>query len=206
MYSVKINGITYDKVPSSIDDVTIGRFVKFRNFLHTDPLEMIYWALDARPVFTHTDTIEKELENLLTLVDPVKKAIYAYLKSPDKDKMPDEIEVMGVKIKLKKGLLNDLPYWPYVVTKNIIMQERVKDPFDPTDRIPEILAHYLYAEVTKSEYSEIKAGEFVEVANEISMAPAIQLGNFFLRKHSDLFPLNKANLSAKLKTIIKKLG
>lgn len=206
MYSIKINGITYVKVPSSIEDVTIGRFVKFRNFPHNDPLEMIYWALDAKPVFTHTDTIEKELENLLTLVDPVKKAIYAYLKNDDKMNTPNEIEVMGVKVKLKKGLLNDLPYWPYVVTKNIIMQERVKETFDPTDRVPEVLAHYLYAEVTKSEYSEAKAGEFVEVVNEIAMVPAIQLGNFFLMKHSDLFPLNKANLSAKLKTILKRLG
>lgn len=206
MYSIKINGITYDKVPSSIEDVSIGRFIKFRNFLHSDPLELICWALDARPIFPHTDTIENELGKLLGLINPVVDEIYAFMKSQDRIKTPDTISVMGYDVKLKKGLLNDLPYWPYVVTKNIIMQERVKDPFDTTDRIPEVLAHYLYTAVTKNEYNEAKANEFVEVVNDIAMVPAIQLSNFFLLKQTDLFPSNNKSLSAKLKKFIKRQG
>lgn len=204
MYSVKINGISYDNVPSSIDDVTIGRFIKFRDVIKTNPLELIYWAIDCKPAFTHTDTVEKELAGLLSLIDPVSKAIFAFIKANDTIDPPETIEVLGCEVKIKKGLLNDLPYWPYVVTKNIIIQEAKKEPFDPTDRIPEVLAHYLYSIVTKSEYSEAKANEFVEVVNDIAMVPAIKLGNFFLWKHRDLFPLNKQSLSQRLKMITKK--
>lgn len=206
MYSVKINNISYDNVPSSIKDVTIGRFVKFRDVMKDSPLELIYWALDCKPTFTHTETVEKELAGLLSLIDPVSKEIFAFIKSQAPGNVPESITVMGYEVKLKKGLLNDLPYWPYVVTKNIINQEAKSERFDPTDRIPEVLAHYLYAAVTKSEYSEAKANDFVEVINDIEMVPAIQLGNFFLLKHRDLFPVNKKYLSQKLKTIIKKQG
>ena len=205
MYQVKINDVNYD-VPQSIEDVTIGNFIKFRNTPHTDELQVLYWAIGAKPIFRHTDTIEAELSNVFALFNPVKDEIYAFLKSVDKMKVPDTIEVLGVTVNIKQGLLNDLPYWPYVVTKNIVLQEGKKDPFDPTDRMPEVLAHYLYSVVTKSPYDEAKANDFIEVANDINMVPAIQLANFFLLRHSDLFPLSKKSLAETLKKISKRQG
>lgn len=200
MYQIKIDGQVFDRIPASIDDVSIGRFVRFRNFDHKNDYQMLCWALDSQTTnFKHTQEVENQLAKVFQLIEPVRKEIYAFMKDQSKFDVPDSIDVMGYDVKLKKGLLNDLPYWPYVVTKKIILDEKSRSTSENdyksllTDRIPEIIAHYLYSEVTKSPYSEAKAGEFVEIVNDLPMKQCIQLGNFFLQKLTGLSLSSKRN-------------
>lgn len=206
MYQVVINGETYYDVPASLDDVSISRFIKFRNFDQKNPLLMLQWAINAKPHLIDTPEIEKEISNVFTLIQPVIDDIYAFMKSPEKGKTPDSVNVLGYDVKLKDGLLNDLPYWPYVVTKEIIRQESKNEPFDPTDRFPEVVAHYLYSAVTRSDYDEQKANDFVSVINDVPMVPVIQLANFFLLKQQDLFPTKSETFTQKLMKTLRKRG
>lgn len=192
MYQIKINDIKY-LIPSELDEVTLAKFLALRQIDIHSTLDVLYWGLGSEPVFKETDTVEKEIGVAFDLLRQIIEQIYTFTESKIKDNVPDSIEVMGVTVELRKGLLNDLPYWPYVVTKFILSEELKKTPFDPTDRYPEILAHYLYSAIVKGPYDETKASEFVEVVNEISFTAAIPLGNFFLRKHKELPPSKRKN-------------
>ena len=191
-----IQGVSYN-VPTSIDDISIGRFIEFRNIDPNNNLDLAHWIINAKPTFKDSDTIEMELTNLFALAEPALNEMYEFMNSKQKNDVPESIEVLGSHFKMKKGLLNDLPYWPYVIAKKIIIEEAKKDVFDPTDAYPRVLAHYLYNFTTGKEYTEKRAEEYIDVINDIPMKPAIQLGNFFLKKQQNLFPQSKSSLKAK---------
>jgi hypothetical protein len=205
MYQIRIDGQTFDRIPSSIDEVSIGRFLVFAKIKRDSALEILQWALDSKHNFKHTKEVENQLGKVFQLIEPVMAEIDAFMGNLDaKLTIPATLDIMGCVVKLKGGLLNDLPYWPYVVAKSIIKQEAAKQLFDPIDRMPELIAHYLYSEITKSPYDEAKASEFTEIINDIPMMPAIQLGNFFLLKQIDSFPLRLRSSYQKLIPIIQR--
>ncbi len=181
-YRAKINGVPYDKIPQTHNDVSLRRFLAFRNIVSGDPIQLINWGLDESPNFEEKRDTPKELASLFALLDPVADGIYSFMESKGKNTDPGEITVMDVTLKLKNGFLDELPYWPYVITKRIIGEEMEKKPFDPTDRYPEIIAHYLYTAITGMPYDEAKADTFKEVILDCPYTTCIQLGNFFLRK------------------------
>jgi len=204
MIKVIIQGQPYS-IPKSIDDISLGRFIEFRNLDPNNNLDKIHWILNSKPVFKDTPSIEIELTNVLAIAKPCIEDIYSFMNNKAKNQTPTHIEVLGETFELKKGLLNDLPYWPYVVTKSIIIKNLENPNFDPTDDIPKVLAHYLYNYVTKNEYTEKKAEEFIDIVNDIPMAKAIPLGVFFLKKQQNLWKSSKNSLQAKLnRTMLKR--
>lgn len=187
MYLTKINGVTYDQIPSTMWDISLRRFLALRKFDVREPLQLIYWALDKQATFSHEERTEQELANLLTLIDPVLSDVWEFMGSAEKKQVPEGMLVMDKFIKLKGGLLNELPYWAYVVSKSIYREGMTaamanNEKYDPTDRYPEIIAHYLYSEVTGKPYLEKAAEEFAEVILDLPFPACIQLGNFFLSK------------------------
>jgi len=205
MLKIKLQGKPYS-IPNSIDDVSIGKFIELRNIDPSDHLAILHWALNDTPFIKEEGNIEQELANIFTLIQPTITEIYAFMNNKAKYDMPKTIEVLGSTVKIKGGLLNELPYWAYVVTKSIVIKNVGNDTFDPTDDIPRVLAHYLYKYVTGNDYTETRAEEFIDVVNDIPMKQAIQLGNFFLKKHQSLFPLNKSNSKGILsQTILKRV-
>lgn len=186
---VMINGIGYE-VPAGIDEVNIGSFIRLRNLKEQDYISLLNWAipnLDLSMLTTNNQKVERELTHTLTLVNALINEISDFMQSPERIKVPESVTLEGLEIKLVPGLLTSLPYWPYVQVKAIIQQEAKKDIFDPTDRIPEVLAHYLYSSVTRNKYNEEKAEEFIELVNLLPMTEAIQAGNFFFLRFRGLY-------------------
>lgn len=196
MVDIKINGISY-AIPVTIEDVTIGKFIELRSIERTD-LNVIHWAIGANPIFKETKTINNELSNVIALTNKVVIDIIDFMSSDKVLNVPKSIDVMGYDVQLKNGLLDSLPYWPYEVVKTIIANEGKKETFDPTDQYPRIIGHYLYEAVTKNPYDESKAEEFInDVAVNVSMTQAIQLGNFFLHKFKSILSKKQQNLIRK---------
>lgn len=197
---VSINSIAYD-IPSGIEEITIRQLISLRNLPDKDYITILNWAvpaLDMAMLTTNTKQTERELTGALTLVNALLNEIFTFMQSPEKIEVPKSVTLLGLVIELKPGLLTSLPYWPYVQVKTIIQQEAKKEPFDPTDRIPEVLAHYLYSSVTKSKYNEEKAEAFIEVINEMPMIEAIQVGNFFFLKFRNLYLSRTSNFLTSL--------
>lgn len=196
MLDIKINGEMY-AIPGSVDEVTIGQFVNLRS-IEINDLNIIHWAIGSKPVFKETKTINNELANAIALTNQLVIDVFSFIKSDRVMNVPKSVNVMGYEIQLKDGLLESLPYWPYEVVKTIIQNESKKEVFDPTDEYPRIIGHYLYEAVTKNPYDETKAEEFIkDIAVNVSMVEAIQLGNFFLHKF-------KSCLSKKQQSLIRK--
>jgi hypothetical protein len=182
MYSVVINNQIFDRIPSSLQEVSIGRFIKLRN---TDPYsitQVIRWAVDCDINFPSATEVEKKYGGILKLVDPVLKQIQEFMNSEEKDSMPDVLDVLGHKVKITTEFLNSIPPWSYLFSKRFMNTEATKVPFDPTDRVPEVLAHYLFSEITQTQYDETKADVLIYAINQMEMKPCIQFGSFFLRK------------------------
>lgn len=202
MLKISLQGKPYN-IPSSIDDISIGRFIALRQIDPNNQLAILHWALNDTPFIREEGHIEQELTNIFSLINPVIKEIYAFMNNKAKNDTPKTIEVLGSVVKIKGGLLNELPYWAYVVTKSIVVKHaKDLDNFDPTDDIPRVLAHYLYKYVTSNDYTEARAEEFIDVVNDLPMKQAIQLGNFFLKKQQGLFPRSKNSLKARLSQTI----
>lgn len=185
MYRIQINQQFYD-VPSELSEITIDRFLQFRNLPQQDGMHLhAQWAIGTAADFQHGANTEQELSNLFALMQPLYIQIYDWMESKQKTNEPKSIEVFGKSVPLRPGLLSDLPYWPYAVCKAKITKaakDQNTDFPDMTEHYPVILAHYLYAYCTGKTYDEAEAERFEEIIRDVPMTEAIQLGNFFLIK------------------------
>lgn len=204
MYKVKINGKNFE-IPSELSEVTIKRFLDLRLIAPDDTMELVYWGIGQRINFEHKDNTVVEMGAALGLIDLIRSEIAAFVNNIENIVIPKSITIMGLEVKLIDGLLNELPYWPYVVAKKLLTDETKAVTPDHTKHIGRIVGHYLYSSITKEVYNEAKADRFAdEMADEMPMVETIQLGNFFLLKHIDLLPSKKKNLFRKLKKNLEK--
>lgn len=206
MISVQINGNSY-QIPQSIDEVSIGRFIKWRNMNHDSPLEVLEWGCGQDVNLLNGKDTEQEVAGVLGMIDDVSMEIVRFMQSDYRVKIPKMVTLMGMDIAVTKEMLHSLPYWGAVKCKQIAKEETKGDVFEPTDRIPEIIGHYLYALVTKSKYDENKAQEFSkDIISEMPMIEAIQLGNFFLLKQMRFFLDIRSYLASSLILMRKRLA
>jgi len=170
-------------LPTSIEEISLGRFLEFRKINPANNLQLMQWVLNSKHNFTDTDTIADEIAKCLTIAEPAIKEMYDFIQSGKNHDIPTEVNVLGEVIKFKASFINEMPYWPYEVVKMLIQKEIEKgDKGDQTELIPQVLSHYFYSIISKSPYDEDKASEFVDIINDIPMVEAIQAANFFFRK------------------------
>lgn len=195
---IQIDGKDYI-IPIDIADVSLGKFLELRTLNYMHPYDVFVWAVGPIPLTDNAAT-EKVVANVLSIVQPVIDQIVKFMNSDQRLDVPKSITIMSLTLLLNNNLINRLPYWGAVKCKEIAKEEaaKVKDKggdkaFDYTDRIPEILGHYLYAEITRSPYNESEAEIFSrEVITQIPMREGIKLGNFFILKQKRFF-LSKKN-------------
>lgn len=186
MLTVKVHDEIIN-IPESIDDISIGRFIKLRNININNPLQLFEWTIGKSVKLIASKESQQQVANVLTLIEPVLNEVFDFMASGENLLPPDKVNVLGLDIKVTKSMIQSLPYWAAIRCKDIVQEKSKTEPFDATDNIPEIIAHYLYEPVTKSVYNEKKADEFIEVINDMPMIDAIKLGNFFLLQQLRLF-------------------
>lgn len=184
MVTVKVQGKSFD-IPQSIEDISLGRFLDWRQTEQGNHLHYIQWLLNTKEHFKDSDTIANELSNCMSIANNVVPDMIDFIASKERTAVPEVLTVLGFDITFKKGLVNDLPYWPYEVCKTILNKELKKEQPDETALLPRVLAHYLYTSISKEQYDEAKAETFVDIVNTIPMKEAIQAGFFFFQKLRD---------------------
>lgn len=144
MIEYTIDGKIY-KVPASIDQVTIGSFIKFRHIDRSQDIQIIEWALGCQLNVRDSKRTQNEIAGLITILDGLVKEIYGFIKSDLRIKVPDSINVLGLDVEVKPNFIQSLPYWGSVKCREIMAAEKKRserdgDEFDPTDSIPEVIA------------------------------------------------------------------
>lgn len=210
-YQVTIQNQTVE-IPASLDEVTIGGLINLRHVNPQSPIEILDWGTSKRLILTDSLSTQRQVANTLSVIDSTIKKITDWMQTDERLRTPEKITLMGLEIVIKPDLLQSLPYWGSVMCKNIVKEqhelcEKNGVEFDATDRIPEIIAHYLYEKVTRSKYDESKANEFARdvIAKQMCMVEAIQLGNFFLLRQKHYFLGRKERLLTSLTVMSKKL-
>lgn len=192
-----------------IEELTIKDVLALRKLDSSSHAALLRWAFGCDPVLDNSKLTERQLTNVFALIDGLIADVSAWFKSDERIAVPKTIELLGLTVKFRPGLVNELPYWGTVRCKTVIQEElelqKTETP-DFTDRIPEVLAHYLYALVTKNPYDEAKADDFIDVVMSLNMKLAIQAGNFFLLKQLPYFQSNKDSLATRLTVMSKRLG
>lgn len=196
-YRVKISGKSYDRIPQSIEDVTMRRFLAFRNVPIKEEQPLVQWLLDSTEDLADTAKTEREIQNLFSLTDDTVESIYMFMgNGPQQNEKLKSVDILGDTLNLEKLVYSSLPYWPYVVTKKLVENEFKKAEkenrdFDLTDKYPEIVAHYLYRAATDRVYNETDAENFAEVILDLPFTQVIRLGNFFLNKQKSIAKLKR---------------
>lgn len=175
--TIKISGEIFH-IPL-FSELTIKHLIDLRKISSVKPLELMIWAFGKEPELNDSKTSKTEVTNAINLIHNLIEEITAWLESGECLLAPESVEIMGVKVVIKPDMIYNLPWWGSERTRSVISQ--VKDN-DYTDFIPEVIAHYLYSIVTKSNYDEDKADDFIDIINEMKLTEAVRLGNFFLLK------------------------
>jgi hypothetical protein len=192
MYQVKIGHQTFDKIPSSLEEVSFSRFLKFLTIDKDNPIEKLHWALDCEPSFERTSVTAGQIAKVLQVVQPVIDEMYWFSEGYTDGPTSASVNILRYDVPLQVGLLNELPYWAYVVAKHVLKEEGKKESYDPMHRFPQLIAHYLYSSITKQQYDEAKAEVFTEVISASPMLPCIQIGLFLV---AETYRLIKVELS-----------
>jgi hypothetical protein len=191
MYSVVINNQIFDQIPSSIEEVSISRYINLIKIDRTDIRVVLRWILNAEVQVKIEECSSGPFANVLALALPVLQGIWNFADSLKEQKVPGSIDFFGYEVFITSKFLNGTPDWSYKLAERIVGEELSRELFDPTPRVPQILAHYFYSDVTRSSYNEKAADEFASIVNELSMVPCMKFGRIFFLKLVNLYYLNK---------------
>lgn len=192
MFSFTINRKPYF-IPSSASELTLGQFVAINKLEPDDELGLLTILMGETPVINvqndrDAKNIGIELQNAYTLIDMLTKDLSNCISSGVLLVPPKRFDVIGMEVVVKEDLMRSLPYWGFVHTREVILSKQGKnETFNATGDIAGILAHNLYALVTKNAYNEAKAEEFIEVILQCNFIQCMQLGNFFLIQQKRLW-------------------
>lgn len=193
----------------TVDELTIADLLALRRIDYNKPVDVLRWGLGCEPVLHTSKLTEHQLGNVLRLIDALFNDVVTWMESDARLVVPKTLDVLGLQVKFSPGLVNQLPYWGTVRCRNAMEQEHAKQAdkagVDYTDRIPEILAHYLYSMVTRNAYDEDKADDFISVTQTLNFKIAIQAGNFFLLKQIPRYQTKRDCLATRLTVMSKKL-
>jgi hypothetical protein len=144
---------------------------------------------------------EQQAINCIKLADKAKQEVIEWIHNPTKVKL----QVLDKEITLPDSI-GELPYWPITKVKAII--EKMGDgPFNTYEYYPEMVGHYIYCLVTGRTYMESEAEEFCkEVIQDIDYRIIIQMGDFFLSKHSNVLLQKRTYSLQVLKALRLKLA
>lgn len=195
----------------SCDELTLGQFLKLRNGnLDTIGKLSLLCNVDPKEIedVKYSEKVSKQFAHAVALTEILNRDMEDFFKSDRKFYTPKEVKVLDKTIKIPKDLEKE-PFWPSRKVKEIL-QEVVKatgkgHDFDPTDRMAEVIAHYLYVPFTQMKYNEYRADEFKEAIYDLPLTVAVPLSNFFFLKWKRLYLTRTGSFLTSLLHLKKRL-
>ena len=179
-------------IPQFAHELTLGQFVKLREKGLTVMEQLaIYCNVSADELtFNYSDKANAQLRDAFVMAALLNEDIKKYGSSAEKFITPKEVVILGKTIKIPQDLEKE-PFWPSRKVKEIL-EEQIKatgmnEDFDSTDKMADVLAHYLYVPFTGMKYNEYRAEEFKEAIYDLPLTVAVPLSNFFFLQWKRLY-------------------
>ncbi len=186
-------------IPENVSEITLGQFIRLRDSSEIDNLERLSIICNTSKKdlasLEWSSKAYKQLNDAIALTTHLNQSIEELFNTDQKLITPNSVIILGKVIKIPKDLEKQ-PFWPSRKVKEIL-QEQVEatgkgEAFDPTDKIADVLAHYLYVPFTELTYNEYRAEEFKEAVYDLPLSQAVALANFFFLQWKPLY-LTKTN-------------
>jgi hypothetical protein len=188
MLPIKLNTVPYN-FPTELSEITLKQFFALRG--SKDILDEICALTGMNRQTIQNFKSPADLEKCTLLLNNVGKKLQ---QSFEGSKLPKQTIINGKVVKVPHNLKLQ-PVGAFIAVHNLITEEykRCADQqtdFDPTNIIPQVLAHYFWLPYMGSDvlYSDegIDNEDYMEQINTIPLTDAIPIANFFFRRYPNL--------------------
>ncbi|OCX52675.1 hypothetical protein BEL04_14610 [Mucilaginibacter sp. PPCGB 2223] len=188
MLPIKLNGNPYN-FPTEANEISLGQFFALRQSKGILDEICALTGMDRQSVQNFKGRDDLDLCRLLlnTLGEKLSKGI-------EGKKLPKQTTIAGKKVTVPKNLKLE-PVGAFIAVHNLISEEQKRSAetgadFDPTDIIPQVLAHYFWLPYMGDGvlYSDEKIDDeaYMEQILTIPVTDAVPIANFFFRKYPNL--------------------
>lgn len=210
MFKVSLSKRTF-YLPGSVSELTLGQFLDLRNPENADIVSRlaILLKIDVAEItdISYTTKQQREVDNLCNLTEVINQSLKDYFATDESIRKLKTVTILGETYRVPNA--ERAAYWPSRKVKEII-QEQIektgKSEFDATDRMDEIIAHYMYSEVTGKPYNEIEADNFRHVIRDMALVEAVPLANFFILRWLTCWTTRRKSWFIKLAIWKRRLG
>jgi len=188
MLPIKLNNIPYS-FPTEVSEITLKQFFDLRNSKDLIDEVCALTGLNRQTIQNFKE--RADLERCQLLLNTIGQKLSSGF---DGVKVPKQTTIAGKIIKVPQNLKLE-PVGAFIAVHNLITEEHKRcaehnTAFDPTDIIPQVLAHYFWLPYmgTDALYSDerIEDEAYIEKINTIPLTDAIPIANFFFRKYPNL--------------------
>jgi hypothetical protein len=188
MLPIKLNGNPYN-FPTDVHEISLGQFFALRRSKGILDEICALTGMDRESVqnFKGRDDLERCQLLLNNLGAKLAKGI-------EGKKLPKQTTIAGKAVTVPKNLKLE-PVGAFIAVHNLISDEQKRSAegnteFDPTDLIPQVLAHYFWLPYMGDDvlYSDGKIEDEAYMQQILTMpvTDAVPVANFFFRKYPNL--------------------
>ncbi len=188
MLPIKLNNVNY-AFPTEVSELTLKQFFALRKAKGVLDEICAITGIARETIQNFRD--RADLERCQLLLNTIGKKLKNGFNGT---KLPKQITIADKTIKVPSNLKLE-PVGAFIAVHNLITDEYKRcaeqnTAFDPTDIVPQVLAHYLWLPYMGNEalYSDehIEGEDYLEKINSIPITDAIPIANFFFRRYPNL--------------------
>jgi hypothetical protein len=188
MLPIKLNNIAYN-FPTEVNELSLKQFFALRKSKGVLDEVCALTGIDRETILNFKGREDLEKCQLLLNNLGAKLAL-----GMDGAKLPKQTTIAGKAVRVPKNLKLE-PVGAFIAVHNLITEEHKRAAaadaeFDPTDLIPQVLAHYFWLPYMGDDalYSDekIDSEDYMDQIMTIPVTDAVPIANFFFRKYPNL--------------------
>lgn len=188
MLPIKLNNIPYN-FPTEVHELSLGQFFALRKSKGVLDEVCALTGIDRETILNFKG--REDLEQCQLLLNNLGQKLAAGFEGK---KLPKQTTINGKTVKVPKNLKIE-PVGAFIAVHNLITEAHKRcaeqnTEFDPTDIIPQVLAHYFWlpymGDGVLYNDEKIENDEYMDHILTIPLTDAVPIANFFFRKYPNL--------------------
>ena len=188
MLPIKLNNVPYN-FPTELSEISLKQFFALRRSKGLIDEVCALTGMDRQTIQNFKD--RADLEKCRLLLNTIGQKLAEGMEGT---KLPGKTVMAGKTIKVPRNLKLE-PVGAFIAVHNLVTEEHKRcaasgADFDPTDIIPQVLAHYFWLPYMGADtlYSDerIEEESYMEKVLTIPVTDAVPIANFFFRRYPNL--------------------